>query len=282
MAPCHEQPEGSMKAGRRGYPARSGVGWLLAKCCCCCSCKGRWGPGVRGAVPRGAGAGAGGPCGALGRAASPPPPARSAPGTSGGKGKGQGKADSGRARRPAAGLAERVRPGHPPPPPLRGRPPRRLRGRPRAPRQLVRRRPPLRASPPHWLPSRLVGVAAAGPARTGSPRGGREGEGRPISSSPLIGLAGPRGRASLPERLRHWPSGRPRGARPAPASVTRRGAYSGRRGAAWSVSGDGGGRGRAVRFPGGAPPRRAGRRRRRDKYGTAGGGLCWAGGLGRL
>ncbi|XP_077641060.1 kalirin isoform X5 [Lonchura striata] len=26
-----------MKAGRRGYPARSGVGWLLAKCCCCCS-----------------------------------------------------------------------------------------------------------------------------------------------------------------------------------------------------------------------------------------------------
>ncbi|XP_054492829.2 kalirin-like isoform X5 [Agelaius phoeniceus] len=24
-----------MKAGRRGYPARSGVGWLLAKCCCC-------------------------------------------------------------------------------------------------------------------------------------------------------------------------------------------------------------------------------------------------------
>ncbi|XP_039925366.1 kalirin isoform X10 [Hirundo rustica] len=27
-----------MKAGRRGYPARSGVGWLLAKCCCCCSC----------------------------------------------------------------------------------------------------------------------------------------------------------------------------------------------------------------------------------------------------
>ncbi|XP_019472775.1 kalirin-like isoform X1 [Meleagris gallopavo] len=27
-----------MKAGRRGYPARSGVGWLLAKCCCC-SCK---------------------------------------------------------------------------------------------------------------------------------------------------------------------------------------------------------------------------------------------------
>ncbi|XP_032045750.1 kalirin isoform X10 [Aythya fuligula] len=28
-----------MKAGRRGYPARSGVGWLLAKCCCCCSCK---------------------------------------------------------------------------------------------------------------------------------------------------------------------------------------------------------------------------------------------------
>ncbi|XP_065527484.1 kalirin isoform X16 [Lathamus discolor] len=28
-----------MKAGRRGYPARSGVGWLLAKCCCCSSCK---------------------------------------------------------------------------------------------------------------------------------------------------------------------------------------------------------------------------------------------------
>ncbi|KAM7049688.1 kalirin isoform 4-T4 [Acridotheres tristis] len=27
-----------MKAGRRGYPSRSGVGWLLAKCCCCCSC----------------------------------------------------------------------------------------------------------------------------------------------------------------------------------------------------------------------------------------------------
>lgn len=131
MAPCHEQPEGSMKAGRRGYPARSGVGWLLAKCCCCCSCKGRWGPGVRGAVPRGAGAGAGGPCGALGRAASPPPPARSAPGTSGGKGKGQGKADSGRARRPAAGLAERVRPGHPPPPPS----PPRLPARREPPRQ---------------------------------------------------------------------------------------------------------------------------------------------------
>ncbi|XP_062354317.1 kalirin-like isoform X3 [Cinclus cinclus] len=27
-----------MKAGRRGYPSRSGLGWLLAKCCCCCSC----------------------------------------------------------------------------------------------------------------------------------------------------------------------------------------------------------------------------------------------------
>ncbi|XP_053838994.1 kalirin-like isoform X2 [Vidua macroura] len=27
-----------MKAGRRGYPARSRVGWLLAKWCCCCSC----------------------------------------------------------------------------------------------------------------------------------------------------------------------------------------------------------------------------------------------------
>lgn len=51
VAPCHEQPEGSMKAGRRAYPARSGVGWLLAKCCCCCSCKGRWGPGCRERVP---------------------------------------------------------------------------------------------------------------------------------------------------------------------------------------------------------------------------------------
>lgn len=61
VAPCHEQPEGSMKAGRRGYPARSGVGWLLAKCCCC-SCKGRWGRGGvevgRSGCPRGSGPGA--------------------------------------------------------------------------------------------------------------------------------------------------------------------------------------------------------------------------------
>lgn len=94
VAPCHEQPEGSMKAGRRGYPARSGVGWLLAKCCCCCSCKGRWGPpgcGERSPAGRGAGAGAGEggpgaqPCPRWG--SIPPPPARSASGGAEGRGR---------------------------------------------------------------------------------------------------------------------------------------------------------------------------------------------------
>uniref|UniRef100_A0A8C4U6I2 Basigin n=1 Tax=Falco tinnunculus TaxID=100819 RepID=A0A8C4U6I2_FALTI len=70
------------------------------------------------------------------------------------------------------------------------------------------------AAPPHWLRAWLVGVAAAGPARTGSPRRGAEGGEMHYASAPFdwprrAGWAGQR--AGAP---RDWPLGGPRGRAP--------------------------------------------------------------------